>query len=538
MFFFGKRLNSQYIIFKKIVAVLVINCLLYTPVTEVKAMSSWISMKVRADDAGDLSSDGAVNLDHELQLVFMKKLANQKLFRLLEKQLNSPSVKTEFEAQDDKGKGDIAVRECKELLKDLARKISCWDFLWKMATIIISTSFSSSYWLHVRNEARKQEKQNIFTGNNYKTSYYGTAEGNLFVLVTMAIIYKLAPKALRYGLTILSFKHQAFPKDYLLFSYIRKRHMFPEKTREYIENDLFYSFWQDQDDKILLSHLHSVVSTLLKLPLINRKIDYNPNMLESKLQFYPKKVKNQLKELYYSQVLNSKVEDKGRHEKIRFSYYLAGKPGMGKAYAVQQIAMAANSDLVHVNLDNATADDIFGTTEKPGHLLYALTAEANNMHDFRSLPFVLMDNFDRIQSQELLRRVLQLLDPEAQGFYSPFLHCWVKLPAVFLAGSPELKNDLTDRFILIPFTGYDKKAKQEILRTRIYPEAQKTYGRLQDQEHAINLDDPKIKEKILDATGEFIKNKDKDPGMQSALKFFLSLIKQHMMKESGSGNNS
>ncbi|CAM3584128.1 AAA family ATPase [Parendozoicomonas haliclonae] len=324
------------------------------------------------------------------------------------------------------------------------------------------------------------------------------------------------------------------PERELIIAYGSKRHLLPASTQSYIENEVFYSFWQSPSSAGV-ERIHKILDKALRLPVYIREQHYTPKAVDAALRNFPDKVIERLDRFARTEILYQKMSPRPGN---RHPIYFQGAPGTGKTHAAHKLAEAMGTTLASVTLDGASIDDIVGTPfesydAKAGRLLDAIIANTNSINDINHQnQILLIDEFDRLltsddkRSEEVLSFMLKLLDPTKRHFYSPYLKTTITLPdIIILAGNQDIRElarsnprleALASRLETLTFAGFSKQAKLNIARESIIPKFEKSFRSLGGEMEAFNFPDEAYAE--LKA---FIDNDD-DPGLRSMEKLISS----------------
>ena len=337
------------------------------------------------------------------------------------------------------------------------------------------------------------------------------------------------------------------PEADLVIEYGAKRHLLDKVTRAYLEESIFYRFWQtensDQYDKLV-----KVMDKALRLPVYGRQLEFNQEKTQEKLWHYSTELKNRLNRFAFSEIMIQKMAPKPEGH---YPVYFYGAPGTGKTFAAKHLANAMGTNLATVTLDGANIDDIIGTSfdsleAKPGLLLEAIVANTASIQDINHHNQVLLiDEFDRLfidgdkQSQDVLAFFLKILDPTHRYFYSPYLKTNIRLPdTIILAGNTDIHSvstqnqqllALASRLERIQFEGFSYQAKQEIAFHLMIPKMEKSYQSISE-----DLADFSISEGDLARIDDFI-HCDTDPGLRSLEKFTHEVFETNLQQLRNAG---
>ncbi|KEI69523.1 hypothetical protein GV64_01110 [Endozoicomonas elysicola] len=321
------------------------------------------------------------------------------------------------------------------------------------------------------------------------------------------------------------------PEADLIVEYGAKRHLLNKVTRAYLEESIFYRFWQtentDQYDKLV-----KVMDKALRMPMHAKLLVYDQEKTQEKLWHYSTELKNRLIRFAFSEIMIQKMTPKPEGH---YPVYFYGSPGTGKTYAAKHLACAMGTNLATVTLDGANIDDIIGTSfdsleAKPGLLLEAIVANTASIQDINHHNQVLLiDEFDRLfidgdkQSQDILAFFLKILDPHHRYFYSPYLKTNIRLPdTIILAGNTDIHTvsiqnqqlqSMASRLERIFFDGFSSQTKQEIAFSLMIPKMEQSYKSISEE-----LAEFSISEIDLTRIDNFIQS-DSDPGLRSLEKF-------------------
>ncbi|MET4694166.1 AAA family ATPase [Endozoicomonas lisbonensis] len=328
----------------------------------------------------------------------------------------------------------------------------------------------------------------------------------------------------------------------LIIQYGSKKNLLPGSMQAYIENELFYAYWQHPSSEGY-QRLRKMLDKVLRLPLVKTEQQYSKETAEAALKNFPEPVAERLDRFARSAIMKQKMPS--RPDK-RYVIYFQGRPGTGKTFASHKLAEVLGAKCIRVNLEGASIKDIIGTPfedsdGRAGRLLDAIvssTTSSNDINDKNQI--LLIDEFDRLltaddtRSKEVLIFMLNLLDPTTTHFSSPYLKADIDLPeTIILAGNTDMKRlaekkpeleALISRIRILQFPGFDSKAKIRIARDSIVPKLEKAYSSAGGSMSGFKLSSDDLK-KIDD----FIYENNRDKGLRSLEKFIDQLFEMKLV---------
>ncbi len=342
------------------------------------------------------------------------------------------------------------------------------------------------------------------------------------------------------GQTYYTTNPPTLPEADLIIEYGAKRHLFDDVTQAYIDESLFYRFWQtehsEQYDKLI-----KVMDKALRMPLYAKKLSYHPEIVASRLHHFSPDLTERLQQFVFSEITYQRMK---RKLDIHYPVYFQGEPGTGKTFAAKKIANAMGTNLATITLDGASIEDIVGTSfdsldAKPGLILEAMTANTDSIQGLNHHNQVLLiDEFDRLlinddkSSQDVIAFFLKILDPNHRFFYSPYLKTYVHLPdTIILAGNSDIQERshqqtqlqaMSSRLDHIIFDGFSTDSKREMTLYHLIPKMEKSYQSIDD-----SLDQFSLEASDLEKIERFIAE-DSDPGLRSLEKFISWLFERKM----------
>ena len=401
---------------------------------------------------------------------------------------------------------------------------------------------------------RHMSMKNALKNLAIRTAFFGipTAVGaGLFYYVPMSrevVIFAASSFAVLAPFIIYGMGEQAYyavspaelPEQQMLVEYVSKRHLFSNSTRNFIEENMFYPFWQTESP-MQYEKLVKVLDKALRLPLYKKELIYNPTMLAESFAGFSVQLQKRLQRFTLAELNYQKMKNR---LDIHYPVYFQGLPGTGKTYSAQQIAKAMDTTFTTVSLDGASIEDIVGTSSdnqmgKPGRLLEALIANTESIYDLNfSNKVLLIDEFDRLlvnddlTYRQQLSFFLKILDPNHRYFYSEYLKTNIKLPdTIILAGNVDLHGQsytnpqlqaLASRIDQIEFTGFSPETKLKLAIKKLVPKHERSYQSIDPSLNDFTLGDEGIKE--IEA---FVKT-DSDPGLRSLEKYITLLFEERL----------
>ncbi|MCL6272005.1 AAA family ATPase [Sansalvadorimonas sp. 2012CJ34-2] len=333
----------------------------------------------------------------------------------------------------------------------------------------------------------------------------------------------------------------ALAEENLVIQYGSKKNFLAPSTQSYIENELFYSYWQNPS-AYGLTRLRKILDKALRLPVYTKRLTYSRKRISEALVNFPQEVVDRLSRYAMTEIMFQRMDPK---PSSHYPVYFQGAPGTGKTYAAQKLTEAMGTTLAVVTLEGASIDDMIGTSfesqdARAGRLLDAILANTNSSADINHKNQVLIiDEFDRLlisndkKSEEVLAFMLKLLDPVCRSFYSAYLKTEVQLPdSIILAGNTDinllaLKEPrlvaLASRLETVHFPGFSPEAKQQIVERIMIPRLEKSYRSLGKGLSDFALPD-EDRSKIVAFT-----HSNEDPGLRNLEKYINSLFEQHLI---------
>lgn len=362
------------------------------------------------------------------------------------------------------------------------------------------------------------------------------------LMITAPSLLLVNPLAVMGGQAYYSVLPPSIPEASLVLQYGGKKNLLDKSTQNYIENELFYSFWQSPSSDGAY-RLHKILDKALRLPSYTKKLDYDPDRIRAALRNFPPGLIDRLNRFALTEIMRQKMK---QHPVGHYPVYFYGAPGTGKTYAAKKLAKAMGTNLVTVALDGATIADMVGTPfegfdSKAGRLLDAIVSSTASPQELNHYNQVLMiDEFDRLilsgekWSEEVLSFLLKLLDPTCRYFYSPYLKTDIRLPdTIILAGNSDLHQiseshpqlgAMVSRLNHIEFPGFDSDAKRVIAYESIIPNVEKSF-----QSAGRAYKELALTEEDLDKVEAFIQD-DTDVGLRSLEKYIHDLAEMQLQK--------
>nr|MDT0251418.1 ATP-binding protein [Endozoicomonas sp.] len=189
------------------------------------------------------------------------------------------------------------------------------------------------------------------------------------------------------------------PEVNLVTAYGSKKALLPKSTQSYIEDELFYNFWQ-RPSSDGFKRLQKILDKALRLPFYRKSLTYNSDSIEGSLKYFSPNLVERLDRFVYSEIAYQKMA--AQVSESHYPVYFQGAPGTGKTYAAQKLAEAMDTNLAVVTLDGSSVDDIVGTSferedSKPGLLVDAIVASTKSSRDINHKnQILLIDEFDRL----------------------------------------------------------------------------------------------------------------------------------------------
>lgn len=328
----------------------------------------------------------------------------------------------------------------------------------------------------------------------------------------------------------------SIPETDLIYTYGSKKNLLDKATQRYIEDELFYTFWQSPSSEGI-TRLHKILDKALRLPFYTKSLVYNKKKITDALKHFPDELIDRLNRFALAEITFQKMDI---HPQGHYPVYFQGAPGTGKSYAAKQLAQAMGTNLAVISLDGATIDDMTGTPfesydGKAGRLVDATIANTISNKDINHKNQVLfVDEFDMLllksdkQAEEVIGFLLKLLDPAHRSFYNPYLKTNIRLPdTVILAGNSDIHElstkipqleAMASRLDKVVFEGFSAEAKKDIAFESIIPQLEEGYQSTGENMKTFSLSDvekAKIEAFIL---------QDSDPGLRSLEKYINEIF--------------
>lgn len=337
----------------------------------------------------------------------------------------------------------------------------------------------------------------------------------------------------------------------MILKYAEKKLFFKKSLQNYIEEEVFYDFWRNQDPSVQ-TKITRILEVALKLPITRKKLVYDEEKIRNSLSFFSKDIVHSLNLFALNEIA---IQSFKVPLSTRYPIYLVGKPGTGKSYSVGQMAKAMGTSLSTINLDGASIDDIVGTdfnrkNARPGKILEAITSTVASTSDINySNQILFIDEFDRLllasdkKSDELLAFMLKLLDPDTRYFYSPYLKSKIRLPdTIILAGNFDIQElvgrketleALASRLEFVHFKGYSKEVKKRIFWEKVIPKTLASYQSSSEKKFQFDH----LSKEEVNKINNFIE-KDKDLGLRTCGKFISNMVKKSLLRQYRENNKS
>ncbi|WP_066015281.1 ATP-binding protein [Endozoicomonas atrinae] len=332
----------------------------------------------------------------------------------------------------------------------------------------------------------------------------------------------------------------SIPETDLIYTYGSKKNLLDRGTQRYIEDELFYTFWQSPSSESI-TRLHKILDKALRLPFYTKPLTYNKAKITEALKHFSDELIDRLNRFALAEITFQKMDI---HPQGHYPVYFQGAPGTGKSYAAKQLAQAMGTNLAVISLDGATIDDMTGTPfesydGKAGRLVDAIIANTVSSKDINHKNQVLfVDEFDMLllksdkQAEEVIGFLLKLLDPAHRSFYNPYLKTNIRLPdTVILAGNSDIhelsKNipqleAMASRLDKVVFEGFSTDAKREIAFESMIPQLEESYQSTAKDMKTFALSDfekAKIEAFII---------QDQDPGLRSLEKYINEIFEMKL----------
>ena len=490
------------------------------------ALVMWIGLTLAGNAQGDNAGAGF----DQYQIGYLRDyMASQRFFD----RLNYLGEQFDYEQADIEDKvilGDRAARSSLSwILREYPLSIMTYHGLFYGATATVSSFFIPHVW-HMYRYASQDMKMVL--------PIFGVVPAMLVVnpLVTMGsqAYYTILPPSI--------------PEASLIYQYGAKKNLLDKSTQHYIEDELFYAFWQSPSSDGLY-RLHKILDKALRLPSYTKELTYDSQKIRNALRNFPSELIDRLDRFALAEINRQKMK---KRPVGHYPVYFQGAPGTGKTYAAKKLAKAMGTNLVTVTLDGATIDDMVGTPfesfdGKAGRILDAIISSTTSTHDLNHHNQILMiDEFDRLmlsgdkQSEEVLSFLLKLLDPTHRYYYNPYLKTEIRLPdTIILAGNSDIHQlsqqhpqfeAMASRLNRIDFPGFSQETKRAIAFESIIPQIEESYRSI--GEDFADYAFPESERALVEA---FISGDD-DPGLRSLEKYIHDLS-ESLVQVLGLGNS-
>lgn len=328
----------------------------------------------------------------------------------------------------------------------------------------------------------------------------------------------------------------SIPETDLIHTYAAKKNLLDRATQRYIEDELFYTFWQSPSSEGI-TRLHKILDKALRLPFYTKSLVYDKKKITESLKHFSSELIDRLNRFALAEITFQKMDV---HPQGHYPVYFQGAPGTGKSYAAKQLAQAMGTNLAIITLDGATIDDMTGTPfesydGKAGRLVDAIIANTVSSKDINHKNQVLfVDEFDMLllksdkQAEEVIGFLLKLLDPAHRSFYNPYLKTNIRLPdTVILAGNSDIHElstkipqleAMASRLDKVVFEGFSADSKKDIAFESMIPQLEEGYQSTGENMKTFSLSDfekTKIEAFIL---------QDSDPGLRSLEKYINEIF--------------
>ena len=260
-----------------------------------------------------------------------------------------------------------------------------------------------------------RDEISAFTKANVELGYVGlVALSSLVAFGCLTTFYSLSQDA--YYSIFLPY----LPEKEVIIAYGSKKNFLEKSTQNYIEEELFYSYWRSPSSEGLY-RLQKSLDKALRLPFYSKELVFDEKAAERVFKNYSQPTKKRLNRFARSEIIyqQSNANVKDSHHAV----YFQGLPGTGKTHAAKLLAETMGTNLALITLDGATIDDIVGTSfesaeAKAGRIIDALIANTESSQDINHYnQILLIDEFDRLflsdndKAKEILPFFQKLLGP-------------------------------------------------------------------------------------------------------------------------------
>ncbi len=323
------------------------------------------------------------------------------------------------------------------------------------------------------------------------------------------------------------------PIESIELEYVLKKRFLPLGLQEFIENSLELSRIHSGDVQSLLH----VIKLALNLPIHNKKIKFNQEMIEKLFENYPETLRQKVEAFSLRQVMTqaaqmneSKVEDINPGKRVAAFFY--GIPGSGKTRFAELIAQALDVPFAQISLEGATISDLVGrpmsaANPTPGIIARAMINAKKDGEGAKNM-VLLIDEADRIINHpqsgdaDILPFMLKLLDPENKSFFNPYFNHDIDTSrlTIILAGNSQINDEaLRKRLFVVKFEGFDDQFKKKIIWESTLPHMVENYS--QNGKMDLSMSD------ITDEEHRMIDQcilSDQDPGFRTIENVLMSFL--------------
>ena len=269
-------------------------------------------------------------------------------------------------------------------------------------------------------------------------------------------------------------------------NFIEARSHQPFVRRGGLEANIYYAKWA------------------LGLPRKLKKVTYDAEIIDHKLEGYPEQTIQQIKNFCIRHMVASTSE-----AVRKIPYYFYGPPGVGKTRAAYLIAEMLDIPIAVISLADKASTALQGRVNEPGLLIKALSSR--QARSARNL-ILLIDDADRALNAQIDPFILSLFDPATKTFYSPYLGTDIDIShlGIIVIGNADIKDEgLKNRLDVVKFQGYSTEYKRKIVWESLFPEMLAPH-----KTSSLPLSESDFTERDRDKINNII-DFDKDPGFRS-----------------------
>ncbi|WP_196221347.1 hypothetical protein, partial [Sansalvadorimonas verongulae] len=118
----------------------------------------------------------------------------------------------------------------------------------------------------------------------------------------------------------------SIPEALLIFQYGAKKNLLSRSTQNYIEDELFYSFWQSPSSEGLY-RLRKILDKALRLPSYTKALTYDSSRIQDSLKNFSPELVERLDRFAFTEIMRQKMK---MSPAGHYPVYFQGAPGTGK----------------------------------------------------------------------------------------------------------------------------------------------------------------------------------------------------------------